>query len=109
MSGIWERAKGAAEDRLPAHLWEAMFRAYAGGFATPAQIVTVIDAQLQSPLTTAEKDDLAQITDLFDALSNSTADRLTRLELLEKLGYAGIAAEMGAINETKFRSDLGIT
>ena len=111
MSGLWERVRGDADDRVPLHLIEAAFGAYfvntvngAKG-ATKAQILAAINNQVEVPLSAAEQTDLNAIADQVDAQSNNT----NKLIYLVGLKYVFVAAEMGEVDETKWRNDLGIS
>lgn len=111
MAGLWERVRPDVEDRVAVHLIVA---AYSGYFvntvtsgakgATKAQILAAINAELQTPLSGAEQTDLDAIADQIDAQSNN----INKLIFIRGIEYAFIAAEMGAINEAKWRGDLGI-
>ena len=110
MAGLWERVKNEAEDRVAVHLIEAAFGAYyvntvdGSKGATAAQILTAINNQLETPLDAASQTDLSDIAAEIDALANNTQ----KLIYLVGLKYVFIAAEMGEVNETKWRNDLGI-
>lgn len=110
MAGLWERVRPDANDRVNVHLIVASIKAYyvqtedATKGATRLQIRNHLDAHLQTPLSGAEITDLEGIADTIDGLPNANAKQ-SFVFLCE---YAFIAAETGDINETKWRSDLGI-
>lgn len=110
MSGLWERVKESADDNVPVHLIISGIKAYhvytvdnTKG-ATKAQILAAINSLLDTDLAGAEITDLNNIATELDSLSNNTA----KLIYLSNLEYAFTAAEMGVINEAKWRNDLGI-
>ncbi len=110
MAGLWERVKPDADDRISIHLIEAAYGGYfintvnAAKGATKAQILAAINNHLVTPLTGPEQTDLNAIADQVDAQSNN----INKLIFLTGLKYVFIAAEMGEVNEAKWRNDLGI-
>lgn len=110
MAGLWERVKENVEDNVPVHLIVAGLRAYLVNIldntkgATRIQIRDALNTQLVNPLSTTEQNDLTAMADQLDALANNTL----RLIYLADVEYVMIAAEMGIINESKWRNDLGI-
>jgi hypothetical protein len=104
MAGLWERVNKTADDRIPVHLLDAAMVLYATGTYTRQQIVNAINAQLLTPLTSAELADLSAIADQLDA--QGTANQKVVYEQ-EVMGFS-IAAEFGVIDETQFRTGLGL-
>lgn len=105
MAGIWERVKKAATlERCSAHLFEAALSFYGTGDFTAQQVLDGINGTLANDLAGAEVTDLTNIRTQLDAQGTTTL----KLVYLQKVKAAVIAGEMGAIDETKFRSVLGI-
>lgn len=110
MAGLWDRVSGSAEDRINVHLIIAAFKAFfvnsvdATKGATAAQILVALNNELETPLTTAEEDDLTAIGTALNALANNTL----KLIYLANLEYTMIAGELELINEAKWRNDLEI-
>jgi hypothetical protein len=105
MAGLYERVKGGGTDRINIHLIVAGVKGYAAGIWSRAQILTALNNQVSTSLDTAEQTDLNDIADVIDALSTTT-DKL--VYVVGKLEPSMIAAEINEINETKWRTDLGI-
>lgn len=104
MSGIYERIKPTANDRVSSHLLEASYVFKHTGTFTDVQIVNAINTTITAQLTQSEKTDL---TNISTALTNA-GSVTNKLVYLEKIKAAFICAEIGVINEATFRSVLGI-
>lgn len=104
MAGIYERIKPSAEDRVSSHLLDAAFVFIHSGNFTNQQVANAIDNTIGSPLTNEEKTDLSNISTQLVNAGNLT----NKLLYLEKIKAAFMLVEMGVINETTFRSLLGI-
>lgn len=104
MAGIWERIKETADDRLAVHLLEAAIVLHQTNAFTKAQILAGLNAELNTPLTTAEETDLNAIMDALDTSGTVT----NRLVYLAKVKAWTIAAEHGSVTEAQFRTGLGI-
>ena len=110
MAGLWERVKSDADDRVSTHLIVAGMRAYFAYTvdntkgATKAQVLAAINNQIGTNLTAAEQTDLDDIATALDAITGDT----NKLIYLAGLEYVFIAAEMGEVNEAKWRNDLDI-
>lgn len=104
MAGIWERVKSNADDRVGSHLIDASYVLIHTGTFTTNQVLTAINGTIANPLTASEQTDLNNIS---TALSNA-GSVTNKLVYLEKIKAIFVAAEMGLINETTFRSALGI-
>jgi len=104
MAGIWERIKPGGNDRISIHMIVAGLKGYATGVFTTVQVRDALNAKLATPLTAAEQTDLTNMAVQIDDLTNTTA----KLVYGNNLEAIMIAAENGAVNETKFRADLGI-
>ena len=106
MAGIWERVVGGAEDaqRLNVSLLRTELTGVALGIRTLAEGKAALEAELGATLNTAETTDLTAISGAIDA--GTTQQRLV---YAAKMEFALNAAELALIDETEFRSVLGIT
>jgi len=115
MAGLWELVKSDAENRISTHFIVAALKGRqaniqnaAVGF-TAAQILTSLNAlriaKNQPVLTVEEEADLTAINAALVA-NGTVAARQTYVNLVEAIF---IAAEVGQVGETKWRSDLGIS
>jgi hypothetical protein len=114
MAGLWELVKSDADHRLGTHYIVAAIRGRLANIAnsgvgfTVAQILSALNAlrmaDNQPELTAEETADLSAINSTLEAQGTATG-RLIYAGLVEAVF---IAAEMGQINETKWRNDLGI-
>lgn len=104
MSGIWERVKSSASERVSAHLLEAAMVFRGAGTFTAQQLLDGINATVTTPLDAAAQTDLTNIVAQLSAASG-TANKLAYKETFKA---ALICAESGTINETTFRNVLGI-
>lgn len=110
MAGLWERIRPDGTDRIPVHLVVAGLRAvFVNGVdgtkgATRVQVRNALNNHVELALTAAEEADLNGIADTIDAQANNTS----KIIFLQNIEYVMIAAEFGAIDETKWRNDLGI-
>jgi len=105
MSGLWERLKPDATDRINVHLVVAGIKGYSAGVFTAQQVIDALDRHLQTPLTVAEKADLSAIAAQITAAGTTTA-KLTYV--VGKLEPVMVAAETGDCTEGFWRSALGI-
>lgn len=114
MADLWELVKEDAVGRIPTHYIVAGLKGRqvniensSVGF-TAAQILDGINALRAADglpaLTSGEQSDLSGINSTLEGQPNANA-RLVFTNLVEALF---IAAELGQINETKWRNDLGI-
>lgn len=103
MAGLWERIRPGADDRISVHMLVASLKGYGTAVFTKLQVKNALNGILESPLTAEEETDL-----------NNLANQLDSLLTLDKRGYENklealtIAAELGQVGETKWRTDLGI-
>jgi len=114
VADLWERIKPDGTDRINIHLMIAAQKAYyvhdqdATKGATVAKIKTALNNQLTgqgSPtLTAGENNDLDDIATQHDAQPNINAKQ-TYVMLVE---WIMTAAELGEVNETQWRNELGI-
>ncbi len=114
MADLWELVKQDANQRVSTHFIVASIKGRqaniedSGVGFTAAQIVSSLESmrteENHPALTTGEKDDLSAINTVLVGLPTMTS-MLTYANLVEALF---IAAEMGQVSETKWRSDLGI-
>ena len=106
MSGIWELVK--APDETGAHMNITLLRCELTGVAlgvrTRANAKTSIEAKLGRELDTAETTDLTALADNFE--TGTVEDRLV---YNSKVEMALNASELGLINETQFRTLVGIS
>lgn len=104
MSGIWERIKADAVDRISSHLLDAAMVVRNDNSFTGAQILAALNRQIMTPLTASETTDLNNIMTQLVGVGSVT----NRLVYKEKVKAALIIAECGEFTEVQFRSYLGI-
>lgn len=115
MAGLWERVKQAGLDgeggrRINVTLFIAGIRGYAAAIWTRIQVRDALNLELATNvpgdvLDAAELADLNAIADEVDAQPND----VKKLEyVVGRVEPSTIAGELGHVNETKWRSDLGI-
>jgi hypothetical protein len=96
--------KNGADDRCSQHLLDAAMILYGTGEFTAQQVLDGLNSRLTSPLAGAELTDLTNIRAQLDAQGTTTL----KIVYTDKIRAAGIAGEVGAITEAKWRSILGI-
>jgi len=110
MAGLWDRVVGNVPDRVDIHLVVGGIRAIFVRQTEPPKgvSVTALIAGLNSfitvPLDTAAEADIQGMADVM-AARPTIESKLTYIQSLE---WVFIGAEVEAINETKWRSDLEI-
>lgn len=105
MSGLWERLKPDATDRINVHLVVAGIKGYSANIFTGQQVIDALNRHVQTPLTVAEKADLTNITAQITAQGTVTAKLVY---VVGKLEPVMVAAETGDCTEAFWRSTLGI-
>lgn len=103
MAGLWDRMNG--NDSVACHLIVECLGAYATGLWTKATILGFINDRLVTPLDTASETDLDNICAAIDALPDATAKLVYNVEVTALMH----AAQLRVINETAWRTDLGIS
>lgn len=103
MAGLWDRLI-PGNDRVNVHLLKAAIDLRVRGTFNAAQILSVLNAQLTTPLSAAAQ------TDLTNIITQASAGTATaKLDYLNKLDALAIAVECGAFtNEATWRSQMGI-
>jgi hypothetical protein len=107
MAGLWDITKGDAGElvrRVNVTLLRTELTGVALSVRTRADAKTNIEGQLGRELDTAETTDLNAIADIFET---GTAE--DRLVYAAKVEMTLNAAELNIINETEFRTLLGIS
>jgi hypothetical protein len=104
MAGLWERVKRDAEDRIAVHFLEAGFTLHYDGTFTMQQLKNGLNSMLQTPLTPEETADL----DAIGAQVLAAPTLPDALLYLAQLMAWTIAAEAGKVQETAFRTGLGL-
>lgn len=102
MAGLWERINATADDRLSVHLIDAAMVLHGTDALTKAQVLSMLNARLQAPLTAAEIADLEAVADVLMAQGTVPL----KLVYLQKISAWTIAAETGTITEAAFRTGL---
>ena len=106
MAGIWEIVKGDVGEegvRLNVSLLQTELMGVTLGLRTRAEAKANLEVGLQRVLSTAEATDLVAMADEYE-----TGTIQDKLVYNEKAKFALNAAELVLINETSFRTALGI-
>lgn len=106
MSGIWDYVTVTGDEtqrRVNVSLLRTALTGVALGLATREQAKASIEAKLGVTIAGAAATDLAALADLFE-----TGTSAQRLVYAAKCECVLNAAELGLINETTFRTWLGI-
>jgi hypothetical protein len=102
MAGLYDRLSG--DDNLDAHYLQSGLKGYAlRPEVTRIAVLNAINSELQTPLSQASVDDLNAIADVIDG---KTANQLR--DYLHVVDYATVAAHVGAIGDTAWRTALEI-
>jgi hypothetical protein len=103
MAGIWEIVRGNTDVRLNVSLLQTELMGVALGVRTRAQAQANLETELERTLDQAESDDLTLMANEYEA-----GNVQSKLVYNEKAKFALNAAELELIDETSFRSVLGI-
>jgi|14BtaG_2_1085337.scaffolds.fasta_scaffold17588_2 hypothetical protein len=121
MAGIWGRIdrSGQTPDstlgRLNIWTFESSLVLASSNTYTPAEVLVFINAQFvqgnNDPLDAAEQLDLTNLLAVMNSQGGSNAFQIkvNRLVWLAKAKAVLVLAEQGLIDETEFRTKLGIT
>jgi hypothetical protein len=106
MASLWELVAHVGNTgRLANHLLDAAFTLSACDEFTGPQIKAALEDNLGREFTQAEQDDIMAILNQLYGQPDVTSKVVYAL----KIKAAGIAAECGSINESRWRGILGIS
>ena len=106
MAGIFDRLGAATpgNNRIPSEVLHSAFILLADGQFTAQNILDALNSTVTDPLSGAELTDLSNI----DTNVDNEVGRSAKLEYVTIIRAAFISAEAGLINDTQFRTILGI-
>lgn len=104
MAGLYDRLI-ADTDNVAVHLLTAAFVANEAGWFSPAQILSALDARLETPLNSAAQTDLSNIAAQMAA--KSAVGKVAYMHQIESIAII-LEENPNAFTDAEFRTHLGI-